>query len=79
MIGELVRKLGAGRYTKEDVIDPKVGMKILKKVGDFVVEGEELVKVYIGDKDISIDEVLSCFKIQEHFVEPLPLIIKTII
>lgn len=77
-MGELARKLGAGRYEKEDVIDPTVGLKVMKKVGEFVVDGEELVQVYLGTKDINIDDILSCFTIQEHFVEPRPLILETI-
>lgn len=34
--------LGAGRQTKEDVIDPSVGIVLKKKVGDEVKEGEPL-------------------------------------
>ena len=78
-IGELSRKLGAGRYQKEDVIDSKVGLKILKKVGDFVINDEELVKVYLGEKDININEILDCFTINEHYHKPNPLIIETIV
>ena len=78
-IGELSRKLGAGRYQKEDVIDSKVGLKILKKVGDFVINDEELVKVYLEEKDININEILDCFTINEHYHKPNPLIIETIV
>ena len=77
-IGELSRKLGAGRYEKDDVIDPSVGIKILKKIGDFVISDEELVKVYLGEKDININEILDCFEIDEHYHKPSPLIIGTI-
>lgn len=77
-IGELSRKLGAGRYEKDDVIDPSVGIKILKKIGDFVISDEELVKVYLGEKDININEILDCFEIDEHYHTPSPLIIGTI-
>ncbi len=76
-LGEIARKLGAGRYQKDDVIDSTVGLKIFKKVGEFVVEAEELVQVFVGQKDISIEEILSCFTIQEHFVEPNPLVLET--
>ena len=77
-IGELSRKLGAGRYEKDDVIDASVGIKILKKIGDFVISDEELVKVYLGEKNININEILDCFTIEEHYHEPSPLIIETI-
>ena len=40
-IGESAMRLGAGRATKEDIIDPSAGIVLSKKVGD---------KVNIGDK-----------------------------
>ena len=46
-IGELAKKLGAGRMTKEDSINYGVGIVLTKKVGDFVLENEEIAKVYI--------------------------------
>lgn len=67
-IGELTKKLGAGRITKEDIIQPGVGIVLSKKVGDFVLENEEIAKVYIENKDIRVDEVLNCFVIGEHSI-----------
>jgi len=69
-IGELAKKLGAGRMTKEDKIEHGVGIVLSKKVGDFVIENEEIAKVYIENKDIRVDEILSCFEIGEHAVTP---------
>lgn len=68
-IGELAKKLGAGRMTKEDSINYGVGIVLTKKVGDFVLENEEIAKVYIEDKDIRVDDLLQCFKIGEHAVQ----------
>ena len=65
-IGELAKKLGAGRMTKEDSIEHGVGIVVSKKVGDFVLENEEIAKVYIENKDIRVDEVLNCFVVGEH-------------
>lgn len=62
-LGEIVRKLGGGRLTKEDIIDPKVGIVLSVKQGDYILEDEELLKVYIGNKDIEINEILNCFEI----------------
>ena len=45
-IGLASMKLGGGRETKEDDIDPNVGIVLSKKVGDLVKEGEELLKIY---------------------------------
>lgn len=69
-IGELAKKLGAGRMTKEESIDHGVGIVLSKKVGDFVIENEEIAKVYIENKDIRVDEVLSCFTVGEHALNP---------
>lgn len=44
--GLLLIDLGGGRKTKEDKIDPFVGFKFHKKVGDAVQKGESLVTVY---------------------------------
>ena len=65
-IGELAKKLGAGRMTKEDKIDYGVGIVLSKKVGDFVLENEEIAKVYLENKDIKVDDILDCFEIGEH-------------
>lgn len=48
-IGLAAMALGAGRATKEDVIDPAVGVVLRKKVGDPVREGEVLADVHASD------------------------------
>ena len=63
-LGEIVRKLGGGRYEKEDNIDHSVGIVLSKKIGDYVMEDEEILKIYASDKNVVIDEVLDCFKIE---------------
>ena len=73
-LGEIVRKLGGGRYQKEDDIDPTVGIVLTVKQGDYVLEDEEILKVYINDKDISIDEILNCFEIDNTSGGVLPLV-----
>ena len=73
-IGEIVRKIGAGRFNKEDTIKYGVGMVLNKKVGDYVIKDEELVKVYLEDTDININEIIECFEISESVGELNPLI-----
>lgn len=51
-IGVAASRLGAGRETKDDVIDLKVGLDLHKKIGDKVTKGEPLVTMYVGDKGI---------------------------
>ena len=38
--------LGAGRAVAEDVIDPAVGVELVKKCGDRVEEGEVLARIH---------------------------------
>ena len=54
-VGVAAMLLGAGRKTKEDQIDYAVGVKLHKKVGMSVTEGEPLVTVY-ANRD-NIDDV----------------------
>lgn len=44
--------LGAGRQTKDDVIDLAVGLMLNKKVGDRVETGESLVTIYSNTEDV---------------------------
>ena len=77
-LGELARNLGAGRIHKDDDINPTVGFVITKKVGDYVTENEELLKVYLDDKDIVISDLLDCFEIGNSLGEKQNLIIDII-
>lgn len=42
--------LGAGRETKDDILDLSAGIILEKKVGDYVNEGEVLAYMYYNDK-----------------------------
>ena len=77
-LGELARILGAGRLNKEDEIDPKVGIILNKKVGDYVKKDEELLKIYIEEKTVDEQQLHDCFKIIKDKVDKNKLI-KTII
>ncbi|MBP5250622.1 MAG: pyrimidine-nucleoside phosphorylase [Lachnospiraceae bacterium] len=50
-IGMTSLVLGGGRETKDDVIDPAVGIKIRKKVGDYVSKGDPIATLYANDVD----------------------------
>ena len=41
--------IGAGRETKESIIDHAVGIKILKKVGDKVEKGDLIAQIFYND------------------------------
>jgi pyrimidine-nucleoside phosphorylase len=77
-IGKLARVLGAGRLTKDDIIDPKVGFVLNKKVGDFVQENETLITVYYDKKMVKDEDILNCFEITSDKVEKPKLILEII-
>lgn len=51
-IGVASMILGAGRATKEDVIDLAVGLVLHKKVGDKVEEGESILTIYSNRENV---------------------------
>jgi pyrimidine-nucleoside phosphorylase len=73
-LGEIAREIGAGRLTKEDKIDYSVGLVLTKKVGDYVNVNDELLKVYLSNKDVRLDKILGCYKIETEAAEEIPLI-----
>lgn len=56
-IGVAAMKLGAGRATKESVIDLAVGVVLHKKVGDAVKKGDTLVTIHSNSENV--DEVMN--------------------
>lgn len=80
-LGNLARNLGAGRLTKEDIIDYEVGFRLTKKVGDFVSVGDSLVEVYYNKplENSFEEEVLNnIYEIVSEPVEKPKLIYKII-
>lgn len=77
-LGEIAKIIGAGRSTLEDSIDYEVGIVLNKKVGDYVEKDEDLAKVYLKDKDISVNQILDCFEIDEQ-LSSVPKLILDII
>ena len=56
-IGVASMMLGAGRQTKEDVIDLGVGIVLNKKVGEHVEKGENILTIHTNTK--KIDDILN--------------------
>ena len=56
-VGVAAMMLGAGRETKEDIIDPAVGIELCVKVGDPIQEGQPLAILHSNREDVS--EVLA--------------------
>ena len=68
-LGEIVKLIGGGRTKKEDKINYGVGIVLSKKLGDYVNKDEEILKIYLDDKDMTIKEILDCFKITDKKVK----------
>lgn len=70
--------LGAGRKTKEDTIDFASGIKLVKKTGDEVKEGETIAILYTNDEK-AIEEaeklLLDAYDISEEKPKMNPLIL----
>ena len=80
-IGKLVCNLGAGRVRKEDKIDNTVGVKIKKKVGDYVKKGEEIAEIFINKENLVMQtkkNILDIFKYSKEKVDKPKVIISVI-
>lgn len=56
-IGMISLELGAGRLTKNDIIDPKAGIIINKKIGDKVKKGDSIAQLFT-DKENAIEKAI---------------------
>ena len=76
-LGALARDLGAGRATKDDIIDPSVGLEVRRKVGDRIDSGAVLATLHLGrvrDDGRFIENCLAAFRIGASPPEPRPLV-----
>ncbi len=78
MIGIAAMMLGAGRITKESVIDLAVGVVLHKKVGDFVQEGDALVTIHSNQEDVQevVGKIYEAYQLVDEKV-PQPTLIYT--
>jgi pyrimidine-nucleoside phosphorylase len=80
-LGVAAVRLGAGRATKEDVIDPAVGMTIEMKVGDEVASGQLLTTLHHRDGR-GLEEAIRlterAFVISEAPVSTTPLVLEEV-
>ncbi len=69
----MVLRLGGGRHSKEDRIDPRVGIRRLAKVGEEVGRGEILAEVHAAteaDADAAAIELRDIVRLSD--VAPPP-------
>jgi pyrimidine-nucleoside phosphorylase len=80
-IGLAAMMLGAGRETKDSVIDMAVGLKLVKHVGDQVKANETIAEVYVNpdiDNSKAIDRLKNAIKISDEKIAPQKLILDII-
>ncbi|MFS0576696.1 pyrimidine-nucleoside phosphorylase [Sporosarcina sp. 179-K 3D1 HS] len=79
-LGVAAMLLGAGRATKEDVIDLAVGVVLKKKIGDPVKQGESLAVIHANTENVeqSLTMIQQHIQIGTSQVEAPPLIGKLI-
>ena len=78
-LGQIVCDMGGGRIKKGDVIDAKVGLKILKRVGDQVRIGETIAKLFYSKSSQKrfVQDVQNCYSFTDKPTEKLKLLIDT--
>ena len=76
-IGTAAQMLGAGRLSKEDVIDLAVGLVMHKRIGDRVEKGEPLATLHVNKRenlDGAREKLLKAIHIEKEAVPPAPLL-----
>ena len=68
--------LGAGRATKESVIDLAVGLVLHKKIGDQVEVGESIVTIHSNTEDVESvkEKIYHAYQMSTTQVAPATLI-----
>jgi pyrimidine-nucleoside phosphorylase len=80
-IGQASSMIGAGRNTKEDSIDPAVGVILEVKVGQKIEAGSILCRIYHTNEEHleeAAELVEDAFKISQHPVEERDLILEVV-
>ena len=76
-LGNTAQSMGAGRRTKEDVIDPSVGFVLHKRIGQAVSAGDAIATVYAKDEtsaSAAIEAIQRQVIITDEQVPPCKLI-----
>lgn len=76
MVGIAAMMLGAGRITKESVIDLAVGVVLHKKVGNFVQKGDALVTIHSNQENVQevMEKIYAAYKLVDEKVAQPTLI-----
>ena len=63
--------LGAGRFRKEDKVDPAVGILMKKRCGESVRKGEPVAELYVNDES-RLEEAVSLIESAVNYSEEKP-------
>jgi pyrimidine-nucleoside phosphorylase len=80
-IGVASVHLGGGRRAKDDVIDPAVGIVVLKKRGDAVHDGEAVAEIHARDEASAAEaarDVLAAYELGDDAPAARPIVLETI-
>jgi thymidine phosphorylase len=80
-VGMTAVHLGAGRFTSEDKIDFKAGIRFHKKVGQQLEKDTPLFTIYTAKKDImedTVNRLVNAIKISPNPVSPPKMILQYI-
>lgn len=81
LIGQASSRIGAGRNTKEDTIDPAVGVILEVKVGQKIDSGSILCRIYYTSEEnleTAAELVEDAFKISQQPVDERDLILEVV-
>ena len=77
IVGETAVDLGAGRAKKDDLLNYAVGIEILREVGDYINEGDDLFILHAAnqaDFDLAEKRLINAHQWSDSAVDPLPLV-----
>ena len=78
-LGELGVRIGAGRRTSDQAIDPRVGLVTKARIGDRVEAGAALVELHLASENPgAVAETAACYRISETPVDAPALLIETL-
>ncbi len=80
-IGRAAMRLGAGRETKDQTIDPEAGIVLGHVVGEAVTAGDVLATLYTergGSAEAEAQAILDCFALTDTAPAPCPVLLETI-
>lgn len=66
-LGELIVSIGGGRRAKEDAIDPRVGLVVLRQPGERVRKGEPIAELHLAAPDLGlVERAVECFTLADE-------------